>query len=128
MPILNATINVQDRFIVPGWVAGFGGEELPVALVAARPRHPVHAGAAAQDLPHRQVNGSAMEVQVWLGREAPIPLVPKAHWPFACFHDCRYLIAAARFQQQYTDLPVLGQSARHHRTGSPRAADDEVVL
>jgi hypothetical protein len=40
----------------------------------------------------------------------------------------RYIIAAARFKQQYADSPVLGLSARRHRTERPRSADDEVVL
>src|SRR5260370_794758 len=43
MPIFNAAIDVQYRFVTPSGVPSLGREEIPVILVPARPAHAVDA-------------------------------------------------------------------------------------
>src|SRR5215469_4514283 len=44
MPVFDATINVQYRFVAPRRISRFRCKEIPVALVTARPDHGVDAG------------------------------------------------------------------------------------
>src|SRR5437870_1952289 len=71
--------------------------------------------------------GAAVDARVRLALEAPVPFAPKVHRPLIRCHHAWDLIVAARFQQQHTDVRVLGQSARYHRTGRPRSADNKVI-
>jgi hypothetical protein len=48
--------------------------------------------------------------------------------PLAGIHDLWYVIVAAGLQQQHADVRVFGKTTRHHRSGRPRSADDEVIL
>jgi hypothetical protein len=43
-------------------------------------------------------------------------------------HDARHVIAPARFDQQYIDIRILGESACYHRTRGAGATDDEIVV
>src|SRR3982074_747881 len=63
MPIFNAAIDVQYRFVAPSGVPSLGREEIPVILVPARPGHEVDAGSTAKYLSHIQRNGAS--VKVW---------------------------------------------------------------
>jgi hypothetical protein len=60
--------------------------------------------------------------------EVPISLAPKVQRPLAHFHDLRYVIGAARLKQQHTNVSVLSQTTRNHRSGRARSADDKVIL
>src|SRR5258705_5265925 len=53
MSVLDAAVDVEHRLVAPCGVAGLGGEEVPVVLMPARPRHPIDTGSAAQHLAHR---------------------------------------------------------------------------
>src|SRR5262245_17763976 len=46
MPVLDAAIDLQDRFVAPSPLFRFRGKEIPVSLMPARPRHDIDAGAA----------------------------------------------------------------------------------
>jgi hypothetical protein len=43
-------------------------------------------------------------------------------------HDAWHVVAAARLDQQHADIWVLGESARDHRTGRARSANNEIVM
>src|ERR1700730_2326066 len=48
--------------------------------------------------------------------------------PLIRSHDAWHDVAAAGLEQQYADIRVLGESARYHRSGRARSANDKVVL
>src|SRR6476620_351248 len=58
MPIFNAAIDVQYRFVAPCGVPSLGREEIPVILVPACPGHEVDAGSTANYLAHIERNGA----------------------------------------------------------------------
>src|SRR5262252_9362367 len=60
MPVLDASINIEYRFVAPGLISRFRCEEPPVALVAAGPDHCVNARSAAQDFAHSQGYGAVL--------------------------------------------------------------------
>src|SRR5262249_1115748 len=46
MPVLDAVIDFQDRFVAPSPISRFRHKEIPVILMPARPRHHIAAGSA----------------------------------------------------------------------------------
>src|SRR4030088_2524477 len=116
MPIFNAGIDVQYRFVAPCGVPGLGREEIPVILVPARPAHEVDAGSTAKYLAHIQWDRTSVKVWVRLAYKSPVTFAADVQRPLAGFLDAWHIVAAAGLQQEDADLRVLGQSARHHRT------------
>src|SRR3979409_2028090 len=116
MPIFDAAIDVQYRFIAPSGVPSLGREEIPVILVPARPAHEVDAGSTAKYLAHIQRNGASVKVWIRLARKSPVTFAANVQRPLARFHDAWHIVAAAGLQQENAGLRVLGQSARHHRS------------
>src|SRR3984893_14854101 len=116
IPIFDAAIDVQYRFIAPSGVPSLGGEEIPVILVPARPAHEVDAGSTAKDLAHIQRNGASVKVWIRLAYKSPVTFAANVQRPLARFHDAWHIVAAAGLQQEDADLRVLGQAARYHRT------------
>ena len=99
MPIFNAVVDIQHRFIAPCLVSRFGLIEIPVVLMTARPSHHVDAGSAAQNLAHGVRKGASVEVGIGLPNEVPVPLAPNVHRLFVRFHDAWHVIVAARLKQ-----------------------------
>src|SRR5467141_1979572 len=116
MPIFNAAIDVQYRFVTPSGVPSLGREEIPVIFVPARPSHDVDAGSTAKYLAHIQRNRAPVKVRIGLGHKSPVTFAANVQRPLAGFLDAWHIVAAAGLQQKDTDLRVLGQSARDHRT------------
>jgi hypothetical protein len=116
MPIFNAAINVEYRFIAPCGVPSLGRKEIPIVLVSARPGHDVDAGSTAKYLAHIQRNGASVKVWIRLAHKGPVTFAAKVQRPLARFHDAWHIVAAAGLQQENAGLRVLGQSARHHRS------------
>src|SRR6266851_7959503 len=65
---------------------------------------------------------------IGLSHKAPVPLAPKVQLPLIRFHDAWHVVAAACLKQQHADIRVLGESARYHRTGGTRSANNEIVM
>src|SRR6266851_9882461 len=65
---------------------------------------------------------------IGLSHKAPVALAPKVQLPLICFHHAWHVVAAACLKQQHADIRVLGESARDHRTGGTRSADNEIVM
>src|SRR5215472_1984690 len=99
LPVLNAAINIKNRFIAPRWVPRFGCKEVPVALVTASPDHRIDTRSTAQNLSHAHRNGAAVQVWVWLGVELPVSFASDIGDPLACIRDTWYVIVATCFQQ-----------------------------
>src|SRR5258706_6917468 len=95
MPIFNAAIDVQYRFIAPSGVASLGREEIPVILVPARPDHDVDAGSTAKHLAHIQRNGAPVKVRIGLGHKSGVTWAGKVQRTLAWFYDARHIVAAA---------------------------------
>jgi hypothetical protein len=93
----------------------------------ARPDHGVDARPAAQDLPHVQRNGAAVEAGIRRGLELPIALGPEILEPPIGFGDARHIIVSARLQEQHGHVWVLGEPARHHGARRTRSANNEIV-
>src|SRR6202011_2449835 len=91
MPIFNAAIDVQYRFVAPSGVPGLGREEIPVILVPARPAHDVDAGSAAKNLAHIQRNRTSVEVWIRLAHKGPVAFAAKAQRPLAGFLDAWHI-------------------------------------
>src|SRR5882757_7588191 len=108
MPIFNAAIDVQYRFVTPSGVPSLGREEIPVILVPARPAHDVDAGSTAKYLAHIQRNRASVEVWIRLAHKSPVAFAAKVQRPLACFHNAWHIVAAAGLQQEDADLRVLG--------------------
>lgn len=77
LPILDAAVDVQHRFVIPCITSRLGGEEVPVGLLAARPCHHVDARTPTENLSHRQRQRPAVEVPVRLSLERPIRSPPR---------------------------------------------------
>jgi hypothetical protein len=113
VPIFKATVDSQNGLLVPRIVARFRGEEIPVVLVASRPSDRIDAGAAAQDLAHRQRHAPAVQMWTWLGKEIPVALAGVIGGPTNCFPHLWDVVPSASLQQQYLDVRILGESARY---------------
>src|ERR1700682_2730306 len=109
VPIFNAAIDVQYRFVTPSGVPRLGREEIPVILVPARPAHDVDAGSTAKYLAHIQRNRASVEVWIRLAHKSPVAFAAKVQRPLACFHNAWHIVAAAGLQQEDADLRGLGQ-------------------
>src|SRR5882757_22320 len=116
MPIFNAAIDAQYRFVAPCGVLSLGREQIPVILVPARPSHNVDAGPTAKYLAHIQRNGASVKVWVRLARKSPVTFAANVQKTLARFHDAWHIVAAARLQKEDVCRRVLSQSARHDRT------------
>src|SRR5215467_4863014 len=115
LPVLDAAINIKNRFIAPRWVPRFGRKEVPVALVTASPDHRVNARSPAQNLSHAHGNGAAVEVWVWLGVELPVSLASDIRDPLARIRDTWYVIVATGFQQQDAYSRVFRETTCNYR-------------
>lgn len=127
MPVFDASIDVEDGFVVPHRIARFGGEMVPVVAVATDPSHHVDTRAAAGHLAHRVGDGAVVEVGVRLAVESPVAFGPQVGGPLTRGDDLGDVVGAASLDQQHVDARVLGQSARDERTQGTRTAHDEVV-
>src|SRR5258707_3229923 len=92
VPIFNAAIDVQDRFVAPCSVPSLGREEIPVIPVPARPGHEVDAGSTAKYLAHIQRNGASVKVWIRLAQKSPVTFAAKVQRPLACFHDAWHIV------------------------------------
>src|SRR5258708_4851708 len=128
MPVFNAAIDPQHRFVAPGRVAGLRRKKIPVVLVSSRPCHHVDTGSSPQYLAHAQWNGAAVEMWVGLSDEAPVAHATQVQMPLIRFHDAWHVVASARLDQQHADLWILGQSARDHRSRRAGSTDNEIVM
>src|SRR5215469_3890735 len=108
--VLDAAINIKNRFIAPRWVLRFGCKGVPVVLVTASPDHAVDAGSTAQNLSHAHRNGAAIEVWVWPGVELPISLASDIRDPLAGIRDTGYIVVAAGLKQQDTYSRVFRET------------------
>ena len=127
MPVFDASIQIEHRCVAPALIAGLRCEEVPIALVAARPDHRVDARPTAQHFPHAQRNSAAVEAGIRCGLELPISLGPEILDPPIGVHDVRRLIVSARLQEQHGDVGILGEPARHDRARGTRSANNEVI-
>src|SRR3979490_2031933 len=116
MPIFNAAIDVQYRFIAPNGIPSLSREEIPVIFVPARPAHEVDAGSTPKYLAHIQRNGASVKVWIRLAYKSPVTFAANVQRPLARFHDAWHIVATTGLQQEDSDLRVLGQAARNHRT------------
>src|SRR5262245_36582607 len=107
MPIFNAAVDIQHGCIVPSQVVRLRREEIPIVLVAARPRHAIDTGPTTQDLAHRERHGASVEMRVGLGTEAPVTLASQVQEPLVGFLYTGHVIAAAGLDEQDTDLCVF---------------------
>jgi hypothetical protein len=73
LPVLDATVNAEDGFIVPAGITCLVGEIVPVILVSARPYHRIDARTAAEHLPHRERQPAPVEQWIGRGLKSPIP-------------------------------------------------------
>src|SRR3982074_1909609 len=117
VPIFNAAIDVQYRLVAPRGVLSLGREKIPVILVPTRPRHEVDAGSTAKYLAHIQRNGASVKVWIRLAYKSPVAFAANIPGPLGCFHNAWHIVAATGLQQEDADFRILGQSARHYRTG-----------
>jgi hypothetical protein len=126
-PIFDASIDLEHRTVIPRLVIPFGGEQVPVAGVPARPRHHIDARTPAKCLAHRHVQASATEVTNWLAEKSPITFCAQVFWPQCGIHHRGHIVIPAGFQQKNCHIGIFGEPAGNHRTGCAGAAYDEVV-
>src|SRR6516225_9662912 len=125
LPVLEATIQAEDRFIAPAGIVCLFCKVIPVILVAARPYHRIDARAAAEHLASAQ--REAASIEQWIGRslKCPIPFCSNIGEPLFRFPDAWQVVGASRLQQQYRDVARLRKAASNNGTGRARSADDE---
>ncbi len=116
LPVFDAAIDVEHRFIGPAGIARLSGKMIPIAFVAPRPDHDIDARTAAETLAHRHRQFAAIEVRIGLGLKAPVAFAPKVCWPERGVHDRLGFVAATRLDQQNLCAAVLGKAAGNDRT------------
>ena len=110
MPILDTTVNIENRVVTPRGIPRLCGKEIPIGSVATSPHHDIDARAATQNFPHRKRHNTTVEARIRLTLKIPIPLAAKIHRPLIRISDLRQVIAASCFHQQHTNPGILSEA------------------
>ena len=127
IPLLDATIDIENGLVAPARVAGLLGPCVKIVLVPACPDEPVDARATAQNSAHGQGRTAARERGARLGLELPVACAADVAHPVGGIAHRIDLIVAASLEQQHRGVGMFGEAPRHHATGRAAAADDEVI-
>src|SRR6516165_1518968 len=121
-------IQVENCFITPRSIARFGGVEIPIGLMSARPCRNIDTGAATQDLTHRVRDRAAVQTWIRFGDKTPIQFAAKRHRPAVRIGNHVRLVAASGFQQKHAYVRICCKPRGDDRAGGTSTADDIVEL